>query len=84
MPYIRPVVSQPVDWTPLKHINKKFVRFDTKKFSEEDLWQFVTFMTDREMAALAKKKVVREKKAKLHVSKISTRKAHSAQLEARA
>jgi len=92
MPYIKPVVSQPVDWTPLKHMNKKFIQFDTKKFSEDDIWQFVTFMTDREMAALAKKKTVRSQKAKLHVSKISktghlrkfSRKAHGAQLEARA
>jgi hypothetical protein len=92
MPYIRPLVSQPVDWTPLKHMNKKFVQFDMKKFSEDDIWQFVTFMTDREMAALAKKKNIREIKPKLHISGISnkghlrkfSRKAHGTQLEARA
>ena len=92
MPYIRPLVSQPVDWTPLKHMNKKFVQYDTKKFGEDDIWQFVTFMTDREMAALAKKKVAGEKELKLHISKISkishlrkfSRKAHGAQIEARA
>ncbi len=57
LPYIRPFVSQPVDWTPLKHMNKRFVQFDEKKFDrKKDLWQFVTFMTDREMAALAKRK----------------------------
>jgi len=54
-PYIRPFVSQPVDWTPLKNINKKFVNFDTSKFHNGDMWQFVTFMVDRERAALAKK-----------------------------
>jgi hypothetical protein len=69
MPYIKPVVSQPVDWTPLKHMNKKFIQFDTKKFSEDDIWQFVTFMTDREMAALAKKKAGREMKHLRHISK---------------
>jgi homospermidine synthase len=48
-------VSQPVDWTPLKNINKRFVNFDTSKFHNGDMWQFVTFMVDRERAALAKK-----------------------------
>jgi homospermidine synthase len=65
MPYIKPMVSQPVDWTPLKNMNRKFVRFDTAKFREDDTWQFVNFMVDREMAALARKKTVRERKPKL-------------------
>ena len=57
MPYIKPFVSQPVDWTPLKHRNKKYMLFDTKKFNvKDDLWQFVTFMVDRDIAALAKKR----------------------------
>ena len=56
MPYIEPFVSQSVDWTPLKNRNKTYMKFDTKKFDEErDLWQFVTFMIDRDIAGLAKK-----------------------------
>jgi homospermidine synthase len=57
MPHIKPFVSQPVDWSPLKHMNKKYCKFDEKKFDKKkDIWQFVTFMIDRDMAALAKKK----------------------------
>jgi homospermidine synthase len=92
MPYIKPFVSQPVDWTPLKNMNKKFVFFDHKKFKNDDVWQFVTFMVDREMAALAKKKTVKEKKPVLTASKRSkngllrklSRKGQGSQLEIRA
>jgi hypothetical protein len=91
MPYIKPFVSQPVDWTPLKNMNKKFVNFDLKKFKNEDLWQFVTFMVDREMAALATKKKDQGKKPKLAASKPSktgllkkiSRKGNGSLLEAR-
>ena len=91
MPYIKPFVSQPVDWTPLKNINKKFVNFDLKKFKEEDVWQFVTFMVDREMAALAHKKTAKKNKMKLSASKRSkngslkkiSRKGNGSLLEAR-
>jgi homospermidine synthase len=67
-PYIKPLVSQPVDWTPLKHINRKFVRFDGK-FREDDVWQFVNFMVDREMAAMAKRVAVKERKPRPAMSK---------------
>ena len=44
LPYISPFVSQAVDWTPLKHLNTKFTKFDLPKPSEEDVWQFSTFL----------------------------------------
>lgn len=68
MPYIKPFVSQPVDWTPLKNVNKKFFKFDGK-FKNEDVWQFVTFMTDREMAALARKQSEKENNKAVKISK---------------
>ena len=46
MPYISPFVSEPVDWTPLKNLNTKFTKFDIPKPSEEDVWQFTTFLVD--------------------------------------
>lgn len=46
MPYIKPFVSMPVDWTPLKHLNTKFTKFDIPKPKEEDVWQFTTFLVD--------------------------------------
>jgi len=45
-PYIKPFVSKPVDWTPLKYLNTKFTKFDMIKPKEEDVWQFVTFLVD--------------------------------------
>jgi homospermidine synthase len=54
MPYIKPFSSQPVDWTPLKNINRKYVNI-ANKFQTDDVWQFVSFMVDRDMASLAKK-----------------------------
>jgi homospermidine synthase len=45
LPYIKPYVSQPVDWTPLKNLNTKFARYGSApKRGEEDTWQFTTFL----------------------------------------
>jgi len=46
MPYIKPFVSKPVDWTPLTNMNTKFTKFDISKPKEEDAWQFTTFLVD--------------------------------------
>ncbi|MSR78088.1 MAG: homospermidine synthase [Candidatus Omnitrophica bacterium] len=46
LPYIKPFVSQSVDWTPLKNLNTKFTKFDIQKPQEEDMWQFTTFLVD--------------------------------------
>jgi homospermidine synthase len=46
MPYIKPFVSQPVDWTPLKNWNSKFTKFDMKMPEEKDAWQFTTFLVN--------------------------------------
>ena len=45
-PYIKPFVSMPVDWTPLKNMNTKFAKFDIVRPTEEDVWQFTTFLVD--------------------------------------
>jgi len=46
-PFIIPLVSKSVDWTPLKHLNTKFTKFDMPKPNEKDVWQFVTFLVDK-------------------------------------
>ncbi len=46
IPYISPFVSQPSDWTPLKNLNTKFTKFDIPRPTEEDKWQFTTFLVD--------------------------------------
>ena len=46
IPYISPFVSKPVDWTPLQNLNTKFTKFDIPKPTEEDVWQFTTFLVD--------------------------------------
>ncbi|MFC1576528.1 saccharopine dehydrogenase C-terminal domain-containing protein, partial [Candidatus Omnitrophota bacterium] len=46
MPYIKPFVSKPVDWTPLKNLNTKFTKFDVARPKNEDVWQFTTFLVD--------------------------------------
>ncbi|MBU0759974.1 MAG: saccharopine dehydrogenase NADP-binding domain-containing protein [Candidatus Omnitrophica bacterium] len=46
LPYIKPFISEVVDWTPLKNINTKFTKFDITKPKEEDVWQFVTFLAN--------------------------------------
>jgi homospermidine synthase len=54
IPYIKPFVSQPVDWTPMMNRNKKFAKIDGK-FTDDDVWQFVTFLIDRNQADQATK-----------------------------
>lgn len=44
--YISPVISEPIDWTPLKNMNTKFTKFDIFKPAEEDTWQFVAFLAN--------------------------------------
>jgi homospermidine synthase len=59
IPYISPFVSQAVDWTPLQNLNTKFTKFDIPRPTEEDMWQFTTFLVDhreRKRAHLAKPK----------------------------
>jgi len=46
MPYIKPFVSEPVDWTPTKNMNTKFTKFDITKPKDEDMWQFTTFLAN--------------------------------------
>ena len=46
MPYIKPFISEAVDWTPLKNLNTTFTKFDIPKPKEEDTWQFTTFLVD--------------------------------------
>ncbi|MFA7001415.1 MAG: saccharopine dehydrogenase C-terminal domain-containing protein [Candidatus Omnitrophota bacterium] len=46
IPFIEPFVSMPVDWTPLKNLNTQFTKFDLHRPKDEDVWQFVTFLTD--------------------------------------
>jgi len=47
MPYIKPFISQAVDWTPLKNLNTKFTKFDISRPKKEDVWQFTTFLVDQ-------------------------------------
>jgi homospermidine synthase len=46
MPYIKPFVSEAVDWTPLKNLNTKFTKFDVNRPKDEDVWQFTTFLVN--------------------------------------
>lgn len=46
IPYIKPFISQPVDWTPLKNLNTKFTKFDLPRPNDEDVWQFASFLVD--------------------------------------
>lgn len=46
IPYIKPFVSYPVDWTPLKNLNTKFTLFDVPIPRDKDIWQFTTFLVD--------------------------------------
>jgi homospermidine synthase len=43
LPYLKPFISRPVDWTPLKNLNTKFTKFDLPVPKREDVWQFTTF-----------------------------------------
>ena len=53
LPYIKPFVSDPVDWTPLKNLNTKFTKFDIQRPKDEDIWQFTTFLVDPNQRAQA-------------------------------
>lgn len=46
MPFIRPFISEPVDWTPLKNLNTKFTKFDIPRPRDVDVWQFTTFLVN--------------------------------------
>ncbi len=46
MPYIKPFVSEAVDWTPLMNMNTKYTKYDVPTISEEDAWQFTSFLAD--------------------------------------
>jgi len=46
MPYIKPFISQPFDWTPLKNRNTKYTDYNNEPVKEEDVWQFTTFLID--------------------------------------
>jgi len=46
IPYLKPFISEPVDWTPLKNLNTKYTKYDIPKISEEDVWQFTSFLVD--------------------------------------
>ncbi|MFH1854081.1 MAG: saccharopine dehydrogenase C-terminal domain-containing protein [Candidatus Omnitrophota bacterium] len=46
MPYIKPFVSEAVDWAPTKNMNTKFTKFDIVKPEKEDMWQFVAFLAN--------------------------------------
>ena len=45
-PFIKPFVSTPTDWTPLKNMNTKFTKYDIARPKDEDVWQFTTFLID--------------------------------------
>ena len=68
IPYISPFVSQPVDWTPLKNLNTKFTKFDIPKPTEEDVWQFTTFLVDH------------QERKRAHADRKSPRKLKAAQV----
>ena len=67
MPYIKPFVSKPVDWTPLKNLNLKFTKFDIPKPKEEDVWQFTSFLVDHKERADAYE---RAKSSKTETAKV--------------
>ncbi|MEI7751194.1 MAG: saccharopine dehydrogenase C-terminal domain-containing protein [Candidatus Omnitrophota bacterium] len=47
VPYIVPFVSIPSDWTPLKNLNRKYLKFGGLPPKEKDMWQFTTFLMER-------------------------------------
>ncbi|KKP24398.1 MAG: Homospermidine synthase [candidate division TM6 bacterium GW2011_GWF2_28_16] len=46
IPYIVPFVSMQSDWTPLKDLNKKYLKFGSKAPDKKELWQFSSFIVD--------------------------------------
>jgi len=53
IPYISPFISRPVDWTPLKHLNTKFTKFDIPRPQDKDMWNFTSFLVDHSERARA-------------------------------
>lgn len=45
-PYLGPLVSQSVDWTPLQSWHDPFPGFSRRRPSDDDVWQFTTFLVD--------------------------------------
>jgi len=45
-PYLGPFVSQPVDWTPLKNWSHLYQAFGVPRPSDQDVWQFGTFLVN--------------------------------------
>lgn len=43
-PYLKPFVSEAVDWTPLKNANIKYTKYNIPQPRPEDVWQFSTFL----------------------------------------
>ena len=43
-PYLGPLISQPVDWTPLKNWDRAFSNYGLPKPSPDDVWQFNTYL----------------------------------------
>ncbi|MBN3032586.1 MAG: saccharopine dehydrogenase NADP-binding domain-containing protein [Candidatus Saganbacteria bacterium] len=58
LPYIKPFVSAPIDWTPLKYLNAKFTRFDLPQPKIEDVWQFASFFADHRERAGAVEMII--------------------------
>jgi homospermidine synthase len=74
IPYIKPFVSKPVDWTPLKNLNTKFTKFDILKPKEEDVWQFVSFLVDQDQKSYTRHPDVElQTTSKLEVDPIKTK-----------
>ena len=45
-PYLGPYVSKPADWTPLKNWSHLYEKFGMPRPTEEDVWQFNTFLVN--------------------------------------
>lgn len=67
IPYIKPFISEPVDWTPLKNLNTKFTKFDISRPDDKDVWQFTTFLVNPQerLAAYPKDNVKKEEAIKV-------------------
>ncbi len=46
-PYLGPIHSDAVDWTPLKHRYDLFAQWDGTELDHEDPWQFKNFLVER-------------------------------------
>ncbi|MCX5727084.1 MAG: hypothetical protein NT030_07995 [Candidatus Saganbacteria bacterium] len=47
LPFIKPMVSHAVDWTPLQTLNPKYNKYEKGIPKEEDVWQFTTFLVEQ-------------------------------------